>query len=188
MRTARWSRLVIVAAFPLLLAGCLRAVQLERDGQQIAWACPDAQFHRDVSLSLGPMSLGVLRWAAGLAGDDDEDVRQAREYLGNIHRIQIVVYEVKGLEGSIRDLFPRRLQETLDDGDWQLLVKSNEPDEQAWIHYREDDKGIVREMNIAALDQRELVLVRLSGNLNRLFEQALADERPLTAMARKAGH
>ncbi|MEW5702353.1 MAG: DUF4252 domain-containing protein [Candidatus Zixiibacteriota bacterium] len=184
--TNRKATLIVVAALPLLLSGCMRARQLEGIGQQIVWSCPEADFHRDVSLSLGPMSIGVLSWAAGLA-DDDEDVREARQYLRCIRSLQVVVYDIDGKIGDVRDLFPRRLQETLQDDDWELLVKSNEPDGQTWIHYREDNKGVVREMNIAALDRDEFVLVRISGNLNRLFEQALEDERPLTKLARKAG-
>ena len=186
MNKSRWIRVLLLVAATPLVGGCLRAVQLERMGDEIAWECPQAHMHRELSLSLGPMAIGLLRWGAGLA--DDEDAQEAKRYLAHVRRIQIAVYKVSAMPRDERVLFPRQLQETLADDDWELLVKATDPGEEALIHYREDKNGVVRDMNIISLDDNEgeLVLVRLSGDLSQLFDLALADAHGVTRVIDKA--
>jgi len=60
-----------------------------------------------------------------------------------------------------------------DDG-WEVVVKSQEDDEIAWILYHED-KHEITDIHITALDEEELVMIRVSGHLDELLEEAIED-------------
>lgn len=166
---------IAVAILALSSSGCYRAVHLERIGYEIADACPGARFKRDFSLSLGGASWGIMKNIALSVEKDDPEVRAI---VGGLSRIELVVYEVSGISKVDARPIGEVVRGSLDD-DWELMVKSADKNEMVWIHYREDD-GRVREMNITAFDDGELVIVRLSGRLDEIMEMAIADHGGFT--------
>jgi hypothetical protein len=172
-------RLLLVAAVAFLMTGCMRSRQLENLCDEIADQCPGAHFSRDFSLSLGPVSLGLVRFATGFS----EDTREAREYLSGISKIELAVYKVDSQLQRNRLKLPRQLHELLEEDGWEIVVKSSEKDDAAWILFREDD-GVIRDMHITALDNHELVMIRVSGCLNELFDKAMEDTGKLTSKVR----
>jgi hypothetical protein len=174
-RRNRLIRIAVVLLIPLLLTGCFRARALERVAEEISWQFPEADFEREFSISLGSMAIGVARLACSFS----EETREAREYMTGIKRVQVAVYKVRHLP-SIEDAeMPERLTELLDD-DWEVVVKTSEPDERVWILFREDGERI-SDMHVTVLGEDELVLVRISGHLDEVFEQALEDHHELTS-------
>ncbi|GAB4316734.1 MAG: hypothetical protein Kow0074_04860 [Candidatus Zixiibacteriota bacterium] len=172
-RSTRYGILLLLV--PLLLAGCYRARQLESLCEDISWQFPEAEFHRDISFSLGSVSLGAVKLAAGFA----DDTREAREYLSGISRLDVAIYEVSHLDGLEYAEMPERLEELLDDG-WEIVVKTKEEDERVWILFREDGEA-VRDLHVTVLNPSELVMVRLSGDLNDVFERVMEDHHSLRA-------
>ena len=179
----RWQAGAAVLA-AILFTGCIRASGLEHFVDAIAAESPDVRLHKEVSLSLGSMSLGAVRFAVGLSGDDDAE--EAGRYLAQVDRIQLVVYTLDSPLDRRQLRLPRELALELEDEGWELLVRANEPDDMAWIHYRADDKDRVRDLMILAVDNEDLVIVRLSGRLDQLFAEAMKDHHGLTSMARRA--
>jgi hypothetical protein len=168
----------------LLMSGCMRSRQLENLCDEIADQCPGAQFSREFSLSLGPISMGVVRFATGFS----EDTREAREYLSGVSRVQLAIYEVSSARRSERLKLPKQLREMIEEDGWEMVVKSSDKNETAWILFREDD-GKIRDMQITALDDHELVMIRVSGHLNELFEKAMKDQDSFMGKVRnKVGH
>jgi len=176
-------RIAILFAIPLLVGGCFRARALERIAEEIAWQYPDSDFERDFSVSLGPMSLGLVRFGAGFV----EEGREAREYMRGVENVQIAVYKVKHLGNLDRAEIPSGLSELLDDDDWEVMVKTNEPDERVWILYREDG-DVVRDIHMTVLSNDELVLLRVSGHINDILDKAIKDHGEITAMIHDAEH
>lgn len=178
----RWKLLAVLLA-PLLVQGCLRATQLERIGAEIAWQHPEARFEREISVSIGSLPMGFARWVVGLAG---EDAREAKAYLDGVSRIEFVIYKVRGLGRLHRTETPNIIESLIEDRGWEMIVKAREESELAWILYREED-GRVRDLLITAIDGEEMVLIKVSGRLDRVFEQALADHHGLTDMVGRGG-
>lgn len=156
-------------------SGCYRAVRLERMGYQILDACPEARFEKDISLSLGGVSWGILKSIAMSVEKDDPEVRA---YISGLSKIELVVYKARGISKDDARPIGEIVRSKLDD-DWDLMVKAVEEDDLTWIHYREDD-GHIREMQITAYDGREFVIVRLSGRLDEMMEVALEDHGGFT--------
>ncbi len=175
MNKSRIGIALAVLALALLNSGCYRAVRLERMGHEIADACEGAHFKKDVSLSLGGLSWGILKSIAMAAEKDDPEVRA---YVGSLDKIEIVVYKAQGISKDDARPIGEVVKSWLDD-DWSLMVKTLEADDMAWIHYRED-KGGIREMQIAAYDGDEFVIVRLSGRLDEMMEIAVEDHGGFT--------
>ncbi len=172
-RSLRYAVLLLLV--PLLFGGCFRATELESLCEDFSWQFPEAEFKRDVSLSLGPVPVSAAKLAMGFA----EDTREAREYLSGIRRIDVAVYKVRHLNDLQMAEMPERLENLLDD-DWEIVVKTREKDERVWLLYREEDDAI-RDIHITVLEPSELVMVRLSGDLSELFERVLEDHHELTA-------
>ncbi|HWO56641.1 MAG TPA: DUF4252 domain-containing protein [bacterium] len=175
MRNSRFAIAAAVIVFALASTGCYRAVRLEQLCGEILDACPDARFERDFSLSLGGMSWGILKSIALAAEKDDPDVQN---YVGKLSRIELVVYEVRGIHKSDARAIGEIIRSRLDE-DWSLMVEALEDDELVWIHAREDGDHI-REMQIASYDGEEFVIVRFSGSLDDIMEKAVADHGGFT--------
>jgi hypothetical protein len=175
MKKSRLGLVLAVTTLSLFSSGCFRAVRLERMGYEILDACPDARFKKDVSISIGGASWGLLK---SIAMSVEKNDRELRAYIGNLDKIEVVVYEARGI--SKRDLRPigEIVKQSLDD-DWRLMLKTAEDGDMVWIHYREDDERI-REMNVVAYDGDEFVIVRLWGSLDEIMEVALEDHGDFT--------
>lgn len=175
MNKLRMGIVVAVAALGLFSSGCYRAVRLEKMGYAILEACPEARFKKDVSISLGGASWGILK---SIAMSVEKDDREIRAYIGNLSKIEVVVYEARGITKADMRPIGEVVKQSLDD-DWQLMVKTAEDGEMVWIHYREDDARI-REMNVVTYDGDEFVIVRLAGDLDEIMEVALEDHGGFT--------
>lgn len=156
-------------------SGCYRAVRLERMGYEILDACPDARFEKDISLSLGGVSWGILKSIAMSVEKDDPEIRA---YIGGLSKIEVVIYKARGISRDDARPIGEIVRSQLDE-EWQLMVKVVEEDDLAWIHYRGDDNRI-REMQITAYDGEEFVMVRLSGRLDEIMEMAIEDHGGFT--------
>lgn len=167
----------VCVAIAVLFTGCLAATQLEDLGWDIAGAFPHSHFSKELSLSLGPASLGMIRFATGFS----EDGRDARRYLTGVRKIELVVYNVDLLRSYDAVKVAAQVGELIEKAGWQTVVKSREKNDLAWILYREAD-GIVRDLSITSVDERELVLIRISGRLNDLFDKAMQDHKSLTGI------
>ncbi|MEW5875177.1 MAG: DUF4252 domain-containing protein [Candidatus Zixiibacteriota bacterium] len=182
MKTTRGIRRVtgaiLIALAGLSQTGCLRATQLERIGAEIAWQHPEARFKREFSLSLGSVSMGLARLVVGVAG---EDAREAKAYLEGVRRIEFAIYEVRGMEDVNDTDTPEIIEELIADDGWEMIVKSKNEGDLVWILYREDD-GKVKDLLLTVLEDDEMVLINLSGHLDRVFAEALEDHSELTDM------
>jgi hypothetical protein len=102
---------------------------------------------------------------------------EAREYLREVSRVKVAVYKAENVHvvGSFQT--PARLASLLEDDDWELAARVNEGDGQiVWVLCRSRDDE-VREIFVVALGEEELVLVRASGNIEKLAAKAMKEHR-----------
>ena len=167
------SRLLVLVLAMSLLAGCfsLTVPEFTQVRNELEKQVPEARFEKEVEFGLGRITLGAVKWVCLLV----PDTREARKYLNDITGVSVAVYEVESLP-AVNDLeLPERLQDLLEDKGWDVLVKVREEDEIVWVLYQEH-RGHIRNLYVVALEDDELVLVRLRGRLDRLFAKALEEE------------
>lgn len=161
---------VVLLAAPLA-NGCMWAPELTEVKRDIERQLPDVGFRKNVTLSFGPLTMALARAITSLVPDAGE----ARDYLRDVSRVQVAIYELDHPAGETALETPRRLQELLDEG-WEMAVRVRDRDEVVWLLYRIDDDS-VREMFVVVMGDRELVLVKVKGRLERLLAQALEHAR-----------
>lgn len=158
----------------LLFSGCFYSREMAHMRRSIEDQYPQAQFDREVVLSVGPLSLQTLTWITGLV--PDEDAQLARDLMRNIRRVQVGVYNVEGLT-SIEGIEFEHLKRFEEDG-WQLAVKAREEDSAVWLFYYER-RNDVRDLYLLALDDDNLVIARVRGSLRNILRRALEDQHGL---------
>jgi hypothetical protein len=171
MRTRKTRALFMAATLSLLTLGngCMWAPELTEVKRDIAGQLPDVSFRKNLTLSLGPLTMALARTVSGFIPDAGE----ARTYLRDVSKVQVAVYETRGDVRAASLQTPARLQQLLDDG-WEMAVRVREDNEMVWLLYRVDGDS-VREMFVVVLGDEELVLVRVKGHLERIMAQALED-------------
>lgn len=153
-----------------LSSGCLWAPELDRVRQEIENQIPGARFHREFAISLGPISLGIMKTVAKFAPVDDE----ARIYLKEIRKMRVAIYEVENVPSDVNLEIPERLQRLVSSEGWEIAAKLRDDGEAVWVLYRSEE-GAIEEMYVIVMGRDELVLVRVEGKLDRLFEKAMAE-------------
>lgn len=102
-------------------------------------------------------------WLARKFVDDDE------VSLKGIRRVEVGVYEVKGLRRGVDQ--PANLDLRHLDG-WEPIVSIHEEGEDVMVLVKQQDE-MIRAMLIVVAEEDEWVLVRVRGKLNRILEQAM---------------
>jgi len=150
--------LLVCAAIGALATSCVRFIGPE-----------------DVRLDLSDQAGVKLRQATGLTLTrsgvwlarqfvDDDDVP-----LRGVRRVEIGVYEVKGLKRGLEVARPIDADYFRD---WQSVVRVHEEDEDVMVFVREKDERI-RALLVVVAEPDEWVLVRVRGHLDDLVEQVM---------------
>lgn len=162
----------------MFASGCLYSREIAHVRRDIEHAYPDAQFDRQIVVSLGPMSLRTIGWIARFVPGDE--VEMATDYLHEIRRLKVGVYRSDG--GGMGGFNPNALKR-FDRRDWHVAVKYRSDDDAGWILYRERG-DTVRDLFLVVLSDEELVVARLEGRLNRLMERLVEDHGQLRTWER----
>lgn len=166
-------RVLLLVAAPLLFTGCT-SFELARVRNDLAHQMPDAAIGEGYSVSFGRLSVGFARWIAGFA--DDEDGALAQVALGEVRRVQFGRYPVYGAVDGARLRMPARLRTYVEDEGWVHLATFREAGEAGWVLYRERDAAITDVFAVVLTDE-DLVLARVTGDLDALVLHVLADRR-----------
>jgi hypothetical protein len=152
-------------------SGCLWAPELSSVCRDIAGQVPGTHFDKQFAISLGPLSIGFARFVTAFI----PDARDARDYLHDVSRIQVAVYETGRPAAAEEVRMPEQLQKLQQEG-WETAVKVREEDSVVWVMYHIDEDSI-DQMYVVVLDDEELVLVKARGHLERLAARALCEAR-----------
>ncbi|MFH1756117.1 MAG: DUF4252 domain-containing protein [Candidatus Latescibacterota bacterium] len=153
----------------LLCSGCLWAPGLERLKNEITAQLPGARFDKEVALTLGPMSLMLARAAVRFV----PEAQEARDYLSEVRRVELAVYQTEYLP-PLDDLqFPKHLSNLLND-DWEIAARVRDHNEVVWVLYHDNGQKIDC-MCAVILDEENLVLVKVQGNLGKLVLKGLRE-------------
>lgn len=124
------------------------------------------ELRRDVGIKLGPISTRIV--ASLTAGDDEADF----DFHG-LSRIGVVVFE----RGRSNGRSPRRIEpKDLGVRGYTTMLSSSDGDEQVMI-LAKPRNGSIRDMVLLAVDADEVVVARLTGNLDTLIAKAIDEAK-----------
>jgi len=170
MKFAGFAKLFGVVAVVLSVSGCLWAPDLDRVRKDLEKQMPGVEFDRRIALSLGPIAMTFVRGALALA----PDTREAAGYVRDVHSVGVAVYTARNLPRDFDVRLPKAIEELVEDGGWEIAVKTRDDGEAVWILCSMEGDAI-KGLYVVALDEEELVLVRAKGRLEEMFKKAIRE-------------
>ena len=161
---------VALSALALAASGCVTSAST-LNGTRIAIEeqLPGARFDSEFQLTLGRFSLGLAR---ALIGDD------AREEIGilkDVRRVEVAIYRTEYLP-SVREAgFVVPHEKRLKKNGWQTITRAVSDDSATWVFLRQKE-GRFQELMVGALDDDELVLVKLRGDIQSIIDRLLEED------------
>jgi hypothetical protein len=159
---------VSLALVSLILSGCFTSRELASYQREIVRNNPEVDLRRNFVLNLGPGTIHMLERASGI-WEADQPI-EVRDYLSDIDRVKIGVYDVRHRRGSLQ---PTTYSLPVRQG-WTPAVIVREDGEATSILYRETRRS-VRDLLVVHASDEQVVVVRLEGNLGRLLRRAMDD-------------
>lgn len=160
------------AALGLTASGCvMHARTLETTRFGLERELPGARFDSELQLKLGRVSLGLVRRLASLA--DDEDVEELG-ILRDIRRVELAVYRTESLPSIRETAFAIPRERNLRKKGWKTAVRAVSADSASWVLFLEQ-QGEIRGLLVGALDDDELVLVKIHGDIQGIFERLMEE-------------
>ncbi|MFG0274422.1 MAG: hypothetical protein ACF8QF_05145 [Phycisphaerales bacterium] len=155
------------AAVATTLSGCI-GFHGPNDLKRSVARAGDVRLKQDFGISTNGMT---LRMARGLASPwVDEPLPR----LAGIKRAQVGTYRIEAADGPL----PASILADLEVSGWEAAVRVTNPAgaDETLVLVKEDRKGRLRGVAVAARDGEELTLARVRGNLEKFLANVLADD------------
>jgi len=128
-----------------------------------------ADLKTNFKLSLGPISMSAIR---GIVSFTDAD-QMAIKHLKNIRKVQVGVYELH--DGNVENIkleVPANAVSKLKKLGWEVFVRVKEKDESVVLLYKDLGRNY-GSMYVLTINESEVVIVEVVGNLENIIEEAL---------------
>lgn len=162
-------RHTLTLAMILLTTGCMSFNDDHFDGVEASLRAqmPDIHLEKEMAIGFGSGIFDLV---------DLADTSPAN--LSEIDHLRIAVYQVTALRGQkvfADAVFDRALREQGADLEWERIVRVRDDDEQVWVFAGLNTRQqILEAISVFVLDQNELVMMNLDGDLSELIDYALA--------------
>ena len=168
MKRRHTSATFALTLLAITTTGCMmHASSLEPMRMNIERQVPGARFDSELQLKLGRMSMGLLkRITQAVDEEDDEELA----FLQSIRSLELAIYETRSLPKA-QDLDIPKLRKLKKQG-WMTAIESRAEDNVTWVLFRQQDNR-VSGILVGALDDDELVLVKLNGDIQNVFDQLM---------------
>jgi hypothetical protein len=157
-----------------LLAGCGGSPTVQQVRWELQRRFPEARFEPEEHVHLGRISMGLVHGFVNLAAVDEDD-REGRDFVRQIHGVDFASYKVRNLPDLAVLAGDARFERQLKESGWSLMVHTREKGESTWVYVRTTPDGAVRNLFVVALEKNELTLVRVDGRLDRALAAAMAE-------------
>ncbi len=165
----------VVSLLTVPLTGCFFSREISDTRRDIERAYPDLQLERQIVVNFGPLSLRTLRWLSGMV--PEKEMEMATEYMRDVSRVKIGVFRSENRAAlDAFDADKLHFEE-----EWTTAVKTRDDKSRVWVLYREGGKT-VRDLYIVVLDDEDLAIARVRGNLNRLLARIMKDHVDLNRL------
>lgn len=173
MRLRRLWMPALTVAVAMVSTGCFtHAHTLEPTRYALERQLPGARFDPEFKLTLGRVSLGIAKKIVRAVEDDDSDLRVLRA----VKRVELAIYHTESMPTIVPATFRIPRIAKLEREGWETAVEAFSDDSAVWVMFRPGARTPVAEILVGVLDEDELVLVKVRGNVQQLLEQLQEEE------------
>jgi hypothetical protein len=126
----------------------------------------DDDFDRQMEFSVGPVGFFLASQFVKFA-DTEENIDQILSKVKNVH---IGIYDRLSNYSKPSLSLLRSITNSIVEEEWKSLVKSINGNELVGVYVKEGNPDDIEELFVVTLNEEELVLVKLQGNLGSIIE------------------
>jgi len=170
MKGRRKLQAALVAALLMTALGCTAFSERQIEEDFSPSVAGRLALRSEVRLGIGPAALLPARMLAVFW----PRAREWRAAMRGVRKVEVGVFKIGVSRPGPADERWASLGRRLTERGWELLTRVQEPDRRTWVFYR-ISRGSIRQMYVISLDlhERELVLVKIHGRLERTLQAVL---------------
>lgn len=173
--------LAIALAVFLASSGCM-SLEMTRLRNHIDRGMPEAEIGKGFAVSFGFLTMGTARTVLALSDDGDESTAMARALLRNVKKVKMGRYDVNG-RVALNEIETPPIFDAYEERGWIPVVTVRETDELIWVLAKEK-RDDLRDLLVVVLNEDELVVAKMSGNLTEAVAAAMAESDWASEFAR----
>jgi hypothetical protein len=159
-----------VVPFVFLLVGCGPSGTHFREVKSAVFNGTE-KLNKNIELSLGVVPIWLLGTVAGFV--DQPEVREACDYIDHISRLDVGVYEIQDSFKNRFSEISRRVNVSMLKHGFQPLVQVREVNQCVGVYLPTVGDKFPREVFVVVMEHKQIVLVRMRGDFEKLAFAAL---------------
>ncbi len=172
MKTRHFIIPIVIGLSALIFTGCFGVDGDFIKVKSLVMNSVDGDFKKDVEFSVGSVGMSFARLVVSIDNDDED----AKMILRNISGAQIGVYKKNHYTNTVFNFSSfKDLDRKMRDEDWQSIVKHVEGDQLTGVYIKYEDDEI-NEAYVINIDDGDLTIVRVEGDLENLIEYAIKEK------------
>ena len=165
---------VTLLASVLLFAGCFDVGSNFLDVRDRVLDSAGADFSCDAEFSVDAPELSLAYLF--VKSSHHKDHRYAGEIIKHLNRVEVGVYKNRNHTLKADFSMLRKIDECLSADGWQYIVRNIEPKEISAIYVNRDSDKMMKELWVVSINSKELVLVKVRGDLDYVIQTALKEK------------
>jgi len=161
-----------ILLLPLFISGCIGINEEFAEIRNEVIRNFGGDFKSEVQFSIGSAGITVSTWFVETAAEDDI----AADILDDVSSVQIGVYKkLRGTESPNMNTL-REIESKMSESGWKSIVKSCDKEELAAVYVRKDSGEIMDRLFVISLEDDELVLVEVKGDLKEAISTVIREK------------
>ena len=161
-----------ILLLPLFLNGCIGLNEEFTQVRNEVIRNFGGDFKSEVQFSIGSAGITVSTWFVDAAAEDDI----AAEILNDVSSVQVGVYKkLRGTNSPNMNTL-REIESKMSASGWKSIVKSCDKEELAAVYVRKDSGEILDRLFVISLEDDELVLVEVEGDLKEAISTIIREK------------
>ena len=161
--------LFLLSGVLVFCTGCLTSSEFNFVERTIMEEIKPVEVRTNFKFSFGPISLSTASAFISLANDE---ARKVGQYLHEISKCQVGIYEIDRSDRSADLKIPRNVENKLSELGWEIFVRVKEKDANINLFYKLVNEEICS-LYAIVLENDEMFIVEVRGRLGKIIEDAI---------------
>lgn len=161
-----------ILLLPVFLNGCIGINEEFADIRNVVINNFGGEYKSEVQFSIGSTGITVSSWLVDAAAEEDI----AGDILKDVSSVQVGVYKKLRVTDSPRMNTLREIESKMSESGWKSIVKTCDKDELAAVYVRKNPDEVLDRLFVISLDNDELVLVEVEGDLKEAISTVIRDK------------